>query len=211
MPAILTLTPEYPYEVRVEYNMRRSQSDKGRAQDRVLSTYPKHYFHIQHENLDASGNAEYDWSILWNFYLSMRGPVERFYFQDPRDMTATDEALGVGDGSGVGQTFQCKKTYSHSYGGTTGIVLNKYYIEAASNVVKVNTVTKTEGVDYTLNDDTGLITFDGFAVPNGHAVTATFNFYYKVHFMDEALAKVEHHYNIARVAFVLEEVFETVV
>lgn len=47
--------------------------------------------------------------------------------------------------------------------------------------IKIDGVTKTEGVDYTLNDDTGVVTF-GAAPGAGKVLTANYRFYYPVRF-----------------------------
>jgi len=46
-------------------------------------------------------------------------------------------------------------------------------------IIKIDSVTKTEGVDYTLDDDTGIVTF-GAAPGAGKVLTANYRFYYPV-------------------------------
>jgi uncharacterized protein (TIGR02217 family) len=54
-------------------------------------------------------------------------------------------------------------------------------------VVKVDGATKTEGVDYTLDDDTGVVDFTLMGAPGaGAVITANYRFYYPVRFDRDA-------------------------
>ena len=58
-------------------------------------------------------------------------------------------------------------------------------------VVKVDGVTKVEGVDYTLDDTTGIVIF-GAAPGAGTVITANYQFYFRVRFADDTHTDVEH-------------------
>ena len=59
-------------------------------------------------------------------------------------------------------------------------------------VIKVDNIEKTEGVDYTLDDDTGIVTF-GAAPGVGKVITANYQFYFQARF---AVDKYEDNRNI---------------
>jgi uncharacterized protein (TIGR02217 family) len=59
-------------------------------------------------------------------------------------------------------------------------------------VIKVDGALKTEGVDYTLDDDTGIVTF-GAAPGDGKIITANYRFYFQVRF---AIDQYEDNRNI---------------
>jgi len=64
----------------------------------------------------------------------------------------------------------------------------KQDIKPDACIVKVDGVTKTEGVDYTLSDTDGIIKFAAGYVPSASvAIEATFDFYYRVRFLNDLL------------------------
>jgi uncharacterized protein (TIGR02217 family) len=58
--------------------------------------------------------------------------------------------------------------------------------------IKVDNVEVTEGVDYTLDDTTGLITWTGHSPSTGEVVTADYKFYFKVRFESDAHIDIQH-------------------
>lgn len=78
--------------------------------------------------------------------------------------------------------FQLVKTYYN--GQTEEWTENKIKIVPGTTfppVVKIDGVTKTEGADYTLNDETGIVTF-GAAPGVGKVITANYRFYFEIRF-----------------------------
>jgi len=134
-----------------------------------------------------------DHSTLLSFYLARGGAKRGFRFQDPFDycsnsthpyrpsaLNAGDQEIGVGDGTEV--DFQLIKTYTN---GGQSVVRTITKPQSGTVIAAVNGVTKTEGVDYTVNTATGVITF-GTAPPNTHVVTAGFLFDTPVRFGEGA-------------------------
>lgn len=121
-----------------------------------------------------------DMAILIAFFRSRRGKARGFRFKDWSDFTGTNQGLGFGDGTTA--TFQIKKLYADS------LTLNTYSRNITKPVqgtvtVTVNSVTKTEGVDYTINYATGVITFLAGKIPTaGQSILASFEFDVPVRF-----------------------------
>src|SRR5262245_15642536 len=99
------------------------------------------------------------------FFYARRAKAYGFRFKDWTDYEIEDQSIGIG--GGVTTVFQMFKRY------TSGA----YYFDrritrlvADSLTVKVNGVLQTEGVQYTADDDTGIITF---GTAPGTAATAT--------------------------------------
>lgn len=110
---------------------------------------------------------------LQDFAMAHSNGVDAFLFRDPDCYTMTDVAVGTGTGALL--VFQLPLYYSLS---GKSFHHNAAMIKTATLVVKVAGTTTT---DYTLADETGIVTFDGGHAPgNGAAVTATFEFYRKV-------------------------------
>jgi uncharacterized protein (TIGR02217 family) len=58
--------------------------------------------------------------------------------------------------------------------------------------IKVNDVALEEGVDFTLDDTTGLITWTGHTPTTAEIVTADFKFYFKVRFDSDSHVDLQH-------------------
>lgn len=132
---------------------------------------------------------------LRTFYIARNGPAHSFRFRDFHDCTSTSTGLAVklggdavanndvtiatGDASEV--DFQLKKFYSE--GGTTR-TRNITLPRSGTVLIAVNAVAQTEGVDYTVNYVTGVITFST-APGNTLPITAGFEFEAHVRFSEE--------------------------
>jgi len=78
--------------------------------------------------------------------------------------------------------------YSQYYAGESySISEPKCDIQPDSQEVKVDGITKTEGVHYTLDDAEGVVMFlSDYTPTDGQVITATFDFYYRVRFVDDS-------------------------
>lgn len=115
---------------------------------------------------------------------------DKFDFKScrPADyVSATDASLGTGDGATA--VFQCKKQYKRTLlDGATVIAIDRTIkvLKVGTVVVAVAGVIKTETTHYTVNYDTGVITFTGGNIPTlGQAVTAGYEFYVKVCYAEQ--------------------------
>jgi len=118
-----------------------------------------------------------------------RGALAVFLFKDRTDYACTYTECSIT--AIAGQTkFQLKKRYY--YDDTEYFEENKTRIQPSTvyaPTIKVGAVTKTEGVDYTLDDNTGIVTF-GAAPGAGAIITADFHFYFPVRFMSDTFNDV---------------------
>lgn len=157
---------------------------------------------------------------LKTFHIAMRGAEDSFRFKDFVDFHSNptnpsyysspgtkDQRIGVGDG--VTTQFQLIKNY------TLGAVNRVRTISTPVDGtvrVWVNNVEKTSGVDFTVNDTTGIVVF-GTAPTSGHNIDASFEFDVKVRFgesLDNWLDATLGDFNSGSVRSVpLEEVFES--
>ena len=121
------------------------------------------------------------------FFEERRGRLYGFRWRDRLDnssaapeaaITATDQTIGTGDGSTA--TFQLVKTYGSLYA-----PYQRPIVKPVSGSVRVAVagVEQGEGVDFTVDATTGLITFLAGHIPaSGAAVTAGFLFDVPVRF-----------------------------
>lgn len=127
---------------------------------------------------------------LNSFYLAV-GTDQSFPYNDIQDFNSTtsgrgtvstsnplDQAIGVGDGTTA--TFQLIKTYTF---GSRTFVRNIRKPVSGSVTVSVNGVVRTAGTHYTLDTNTGIVTFTGGNIPpNTHVVRASYTFRVPVSF-----------------------------
>lgn len=129
------------------------------------------------------------------FFEGRRGRLHGFRYKDWSDYksvsplsntTNTDQTIGTGDSSTTG--FQLKKVYSSGLNAWTRTITKP--VDGTMKVA-VNGSAQTEGVHYTVNYTTGLVTF--VSPPStGNTVTAGFEFDVPVRFdQDEIMVNVE--------------------
>lgn len=125
----------------------------------------------------------------------MNGPMHSFPLHDPLDnqssapgdaVSSADAFLGTGDG--VTAVYPLYKQYTRgNWSHSRRIALPT----PDTLLVQVNSVLKVEDTDYTVDYETGRITFLGGDIPaNGHIVRAGFQYRCKVRFDTNDLAQV---------------------
>jgi len=118
---------------------------------------------------------------VYELFLAMQGKYGGFRVQDAWDYSSaadgvstpseTDQTIGTGNASE--DTFQLIKTYTQ---GTATLARDiKKPVTTFSVLIKVGAFTYTEGVDYTVDYTTGIVTFTTIP-PNGDPVSAGFEF-----------------------------------
>ena len=121
---------------------------------------------------------------LVDLHANTQGRAIPFKFRDPMDSSGTDEAVGTGDNVLV--AFQLTKTYT--------VVSGNPYIRKITKPNTGSVVPKfggtpfgTEGVDWTVDYTTGIITF---TVPpsGGTVITADFTYTIPVRFDSDQLS-----------------------
>lgn len=113
---------------------------------------------------------------LMGFFNSRAGAFDSFLYTDPDDSTVTDQQFGVRDG--VTTQFQLLR----SFGGFLEPVQN---VNALTNI-KSNGSALTNPTHYTI-DANGLVTLAS-AGTNGHVLTWTGTYYWRVAFNEDKLA-----------------------
>lgn len=127
-----------------------------------------------------------DMHRVYRFFLMRKGGTHSFPYKDwldyasttsgtthlPDDVavTRTDQTIGTGDGTTT--QFQLVKKYTDASG---TITRNITLPVSGTLLVEVNSVLQTEGVDYTVDYLSGIITFDT-APTSGHVIKAGFEF-----------------------------------
>jgi len=118
---------------------------------------------------------------LIKLFRRARGRYSIFLFADPNDYECTFTECSI-TAIAAQVNFQLIKSYYVGEAETwdedkTRIQPSTEYVPT----IKVDGAAKTEGVDYTLNDNTGVVTF-GAAPGVGKVITADYQFYYPVRF-----------------------------
>ena len=137
---------------------------------------------------DVSHNVKTrtQFNTLLAWYRAHKGRAIGFRFKDWQDYQLEDEVIATGDGETV--EFQAIKTYTI---GDYSDVRNIYKIVADTVTVKVDGVAQEEGVDFTLNYNTGKITFTT-APAQDKEISLTCEFDVPVRFdMDRMEASIE--------------------
>lgn len=135
----------------------------------------------------AVGNQD-DLNIVLAFFHSRVGRQKGFLITDYADYTSaanntddpspTDQEIGTSDGATA--SFQLKKIYTY---GSTSIDRQITRPKSGSVRVAVDGIEKTEGVDFSVNTNTGYITFLAGHIPSdGTTITAGFIFFVPVRF-----------------------------
>lgn len=121
-----------------------------------------------------------DLASLVAFYIARLGSYAAFRYKDWSDFTSssdnrtahafTDQTIGTGDGTET--QFQLVKRYQS---GSQTVVRTITKPASDTVLIGVNGAIKAEGVDYTVDSTTGIVTFTT-APTSGHTITAGFQF-----------------------------------
>lgn len=123
----------------------------------------------------VGGIVDSEFRILLNFYTDMILRDDTFLFDDRDDNISVDAPIGTGDGTTT--SFQLVRSL-HVGGFNEDII--------APNIVSN---VKLNGIDtsgYAVDNTTGILTFVT-APPSGAVITATFSFYFRCRFVDDAV------------------------
>jgi len=118
---------------------------------------------------------------VYELFLAMQGRFGGFRVQDAWDYSSSSDGVGtpadtdqqIGIGNNIEDDFQLIKTYTK--GGISLARVIKKPVPSAGVLIKVDGIGKTEGVDYTVDYTTGIVTFVA-PVPNTDVITAGFEF-----------------------------------
>lgn len=101
-----------------------------------------------------------DYAAARTFFYARRGRAVGFRFKDWSDFELQNELIGIGNG--VTLTYQLTKTYTSGSASYVRVITRPV---TPTLVVRVDGVVKTLTTHYTINYETGLITFTGGNAP----------------------------------------------
>lgn len=191
-PALAGLA--WPVVKTPQFNTIVEQAVSGRENRVAQMAFPKWSFTLQHNLLrddptSASPAAPLDeLKKLEGFFLKQNGSAKAFLYSDPTDSTVTDMQFGTGDGVTV--AFQLVRSYGA--GGFTLLEPVQNLNGAVTNIKDAGNV--VSGGNYNVSA-TGLVTFNA-APANGHALTWSGSFYYRVRFLEDANDFTEFAFNL---------------
>ena len=182
----ISVGEQSPRVTRYEWKSEVVTYDSGKEQRNQVWERPKRYWTFNFNWLTATARAE-----LLEIFNRTRGMYNTFLLAD-----IIDYACGLTDWSytatGTEATTQLAKTYYK--GETEEWTENKTRIQPSAKytpTIKIDGVAQTEGVNFTLDDGTGIITWTS-AITVGKVITADYRFYYPVRFVANSKELTEH-------------------
>ena len=131
---------------------------------------------------------------VYEFFIAQQGAAFGFRIKDLWDFTSAsdgksahaqdDQLIGTGDGSET--TFQLVKNYAKGSETTARNIIKPV---SGTQLIEVNGILQTSGVDYTLDTTTGIVTFTS-PPTSGHAIRAGFEFDVPVRFESDDMAGI---------------------
>lgn len=129
-------------------------------------------------------------SLIHNFFQARKGAFYAFRYKDWIDYTSAasgtaapdDEDQTIGQGDGTETDFQLIKVYADASGSSTSPITKPV---AGTVLVALDGVAQTLSVDFTVDDTTGIVTFNT-APGGGVTVTAGFEMHWPVRFDESA-------------------------
>lgn len=160
------------------FDTRVQVSVSGRELRSAFQAFPLWDFQLSYEVLREAAAVD-ELRTIEGFFLARRGMWDSWLYTDPDDNAVTDQQFGIANGS----TLQFQLTRAFGYGAHT-------FVEPVQNVnvltnIKRNNVTLASPADYSVNS-TGLVTFVSGGT-NGHALTWSGTFRYRVRFLIDVL------------------------
>jgi uncharacterized protein (TIGR02217 family) len=156
--------------------------DGFHEQRNILLEQPRRHWFLNWNILPLNNREK-----LLSLFNRARGRGYTYLYTDLDDYECAESECSI-TAIAAQTNFQLIKTYEDGF--MEEWDENKSDIVPGSSfppIVKVDTVTQTEGVDYTLDDATGIVIF-GTAPGAGAVVTANYQFYFRVRFeKDEVL------------------------
>jgi len=169
----------YNLQYQEEWSTDLVSYDTGKEQRNQIWERPKRHWVLPYTTLLIEYRDK-----LKELCSRAKGMYNVFLFEDPYDYWCTLSECSI-TAIAAQVDFQLVKTY---YSGTAQAwTENKTRIQPGTifpPVVKVDGVAKIEDTDYSLDDDTGIVTF-GAAPGAGKVITANYRFYCPVHKEDD--------------------------
>jgi len=141
----------------------------------------------------SSGFEQRNFQAVTEFFYARRGRLFGFRFKDWSDYELSTEAIATGDASTT--KFQIYKTYSDAAGSYARAIQK---IVAGTVLVYLDAVLQTETTDYSLDYDTGVITF--VSAPGGSvSIAVSCEFDVPVRFESDQMETSLVHFNAGSV------------
>jgi uncharacterized protein (TIGR02217 family) len=155
------------------YPVNTTGSESGWQQRASVWTRPLIDFNV------SFGCGRTQWETLDNFLAAHKYGTDAFIFRDPFSNAVTT-ATAFGTGTGSLAVFQLKTITAYS--SKTRSWSAKMIVTGTEKIYLNGTLRTTA---YTLNTETGVITFSSPLPGNGVALTATFSYDWKVACIDQ--------------------------
>lgn len=175
MPAVfptLTQVVGWPVKRVPEWSTVRQDALSGKRTRTQNFSYPIYRYELTFKLLRTAA-AYLEWQTLQGFINQQLGGAGLWLYDDVNDDTATAQSFGTGDGATT--AFQLVRTLG-------GFGEPVFFPNVITNI-KINGVTKTVNVDYTVGNY-GVITFTA-APAGGAALTWNGTFYWGCRFDDD--------------------------
>lgn len=180
---VFPLVPDFVFEPSDTFRTLISEMESGKEQRRAMWSAGLAQFIVRKRFVSTASIQ-----TLRSFFKARQGAYDLFWFDNPDDNQAADEAVGTGDGA------------------ATVFNLAKYPVQTgAASTFKVDGVPASA----TLSNDN--VNFRGkvtFAAPpaNGAAITGTYKFYYAVRFLEDILLRALTQFGLYEFEVKLQEV-----
>ncbi len=200
----VSVRPLFPYNRRQIFRTLTTKHEDGSLQVRQQWQYPLHQFEIGVKISDKDSFSQI--SDLWNFYKGIGGAAGFFLWKDLHDFSVQNEIIGYGDGET--KTFQLCKTYTYPYNSTetAAIKISKKYIVADTEEIKIGIIAQSRNTDYTIDNDTGIITFASAPINEAIITAVKFEFYYLCRISEDVLDIEYFAHLLATSKLIIEEV-----
>lgn len=163
-------------------------SANGKERSAALWTYPKWSFKLSYDYLRDDETRNSVFKTIVGFFLQRYGSHDDFLFLDKSDCLATDQLIGVGNGTA--KSYQLIRSIGGFSEPVYGVDLRESYsFMSPAFAVKDRPTIFFNGVlqetGYILSSD-GRLLF-ATAPSSGVVITATFLFYYRVRFKNDSM------------------------
>lgn len=212
---LLPIDISYGLVSRPKWKTRVVETDSGFVQAVASWTRARLYFECTYDNLTQT-----QIDALRVFHFGRRGRLHFFRLLDWADYRTTlDGSLTtMTQGDGTTTEFQLHKVYADSVNPYSRRITKPINPSAWSDLevdvvhqpieIAVNGTPLVEGVGYTVDYDTGVVTFSS-PPGSGHNIDVYFEFHVPVRFeTDDFETSIEYHNNFATATFTLAEELE---
>lgn len=194
---ILNLNPAFVYLEEIETKTILDETDSGKDKTRydwptgtingVEQACARRTFRLSYKSIKQSV-----YNSLTQFYLARKGQTEAFWWENFNE-------------SPIITVYPNKIIVIANYQGATTTTLAHYPIIPNTQTIYDDGVALAEGVDYSIIDTTGVITWI-INPANGSVITANYRFYREVRFKEEKLSPERIAYQVYNIDILAREI-----